>query len=254
MKDVDPIHTPCKECVFAEYTNITQTGCALNYIERYKNNNTEILEAYDNDKEFYIINSKKCIGYRENKWFNQFNISAEDSIEDKIHKFNESNSLDFTLIINLKNLTFIDLIDIFDQMSKLELKPKKLILIRFPDPSLEFAYANILALIEKFNLNIQWRIQGMVDDSVTEKEVLQTTITSNSGYRFAFYLNKLNNDLDTMIKIINKKIHEDLGAIKIVSNEDRSLICFSRAVYLYSAHHNIDFLDNEEAYEFYNSW
>ena len=56
METIKPIHTPCKDCTFAIYEGKTQNGCHLNLLEKYKNKNLEILEAYDEQKEFYIIN------------------------------------------------------------------------------------------------------------------------------------------------------------------------------------------------------
>ena len=84
MSIIHAIHTPCKNCVFAKYEENTQTGCELDYIEKYKNLESEILEVYDNDKEFYVINDKKCLGYREPKWFEQLSMS-DSSMEEKIN-------------------------------------------------------------------------------------------------------------------------------------------------------------------------
>ena len=33
MTKIDIIHTPCKDCIFAEYDGDTQTSCALNKLE-----------------------------------------------------------------------------------------------------------------------------------------------------------------------------------------------------------------------------
>lgn len=93
---INTIHTPCKSCVFAKYDNNTQNGCELNYLDKYRTKNASILEAYDDEKEFYIINGKKCMGYRENKWFKQFNLENSD-IESKIKIYKEKNYLDYIL-------------------------------------------------------------------------------------------------------------------------------------------------------------
>ncbi|NCA30639.1 MAG: hypothetical protein EBS93_07975, partial [Chitinophagia bacterium] len=122
-EQINKIHTPCKDCVFAKYQDNTQIGCELDYISKYKSKNIEILEAYDNNKEFYIINGKKCIGYRENKWFDQFDLK-DNSIEDKIKKFHELNSLDYLLVIDLKKINLEELEDILGQINTLEIKPK----------------------------------------------------------------------------------------------------------------------------------
>lgn len=47
------LYTSCKDCKFAIYNEATQTGCQADQIERFGEEN--ILEAYDEDKEFYVI-------------------------------------------------------------------------------------------------------------------------------------------------------------------------------------------------------
>ena len=130
MPEINPIHTPCKQCVFAKYENITQTDCFLNYIDKYKTNEVEILEAYDEEKEFYIINGKKCIGYRENKWF--ANIGMENaSIEEKIQEFNRKNYLHYLLVLNLDNYSYENFEHLKNQIANISIKPSKIIFIRY---------------------------------------------------------------------------------------------------------------------------
>lgn len=101
MSSISQIHTSCKNCVFSIYSDITQTGCALNFLSKYKEKNTEILEAYDEQKEFYIINNKKCLGYREDGWFKQFDMVGSTT-DEKIKKFKETNYIDYLMLIDLK--------------------------------------------------------------------------------------------------------------------------------------------------------
>lgn len=57
MKD-----TSCKLCHFAKYEGITQTGCMLGRIDKFRNH-SEVIEAYDHDKEFYVIKDRLCNTY-----------------------------------------------------------------------------------------------------------------------------------------------------------------------------------------------
>lgn len=57
------LNTSCKECVLAIYEGKTQTGCVANRIEKFKD---DVIEAYDDEKEFYVIN-RLCNFYREDK-------------------------------------------------------------------------------------------------------------------------------------------------------------------------------------------
>src|SRR5690554_4248051 len=63
-----PVQTPCKNCVFAEYEDITQIGCSAGQLDKFRQNNIEIIEAYDHEKEFYVINGKMCQMSRSASW------------------------------------------------------------------------------------------------------------------------------------------------------------------------------------------
>ena len=56
-KQLDRIaETSCKDCKFAIYEGKTQTGCEAGRAEIYMEKGMA-LEAYDKDKEFYVINT-----------------------------------------------------------------------------------------------------------------------------------------------------------------------------------------------------
>lgn len=80
--------TPCKECVFAVYDGITQTNCKFDLIQRYKNRDINIIEAYDEDKEFYVVD-RQCMYQRSRNWphlkesFDTQKLKIEDEIKIK---------------------------------------------------------------------------------------------------------------------------------------------------------------------------
>ena len=79
-------HTSCKECIFAVYNELTQIGCDLDRIEEYKAKGSNIvLEAYDGEKEFFIINNNKCKCFR-NKYYaiNRPNENHKESVLQEI--------------------------------------------------------------------------------------------------------------------------------------------------------------------------
>ena len=45
--------TSCKDCVFAEYSDDTQTGCEAKRLQLL-----ETVECYDNEKEFFVVGNK----------------------------------------------------------------------------------------------------------------------------------------------------------------------------------------------------
>ena len=247
--NINTIHTPCKNCVFALYEDKTQTGCGLNYISKYKeHDNVQILEAYDNEKEFYIINNKKCIGYREPKWFNQFDM-VNASLEEKIQKYKETNSLQYLLVIELKNINIDQFSSLCYQIANLAIKPQKIIFIRHIDEKLSFPYDSIKNIFEQTKLGIPWRIQTMIDAEWSYHDTLHNIITINAKYRFICAINEYSEDLNNILSMGNSIVHEDLDQFVVLTNNEKTCILFSSLVYRYSIMHDkTNILSNADSY------
>lgn len=251
MTQIDIIHTPCRKCVFAQYKNNTQTGCALNYIQAYKNiDGIEILEVYDDEKEFFVVNKKKCIGYREESWFKKFDNA--NTLQDKIKIYNDHNHIDYLLTINLNNLSRKDIEILFNQINRLSIKPSQLILVRYPkrlEDSEDYPYEWIKSLIDNSDIDFKWRIQTVVDSTVTYSMMLNNIVSVNKKYRFVVSIDQFNNDLSSVIDYANDMVYKQLKTFIVIANKNLSTIIFPSAVYRYSLfmeNHNI--LENRDNY------
>lgn len=244
-EQINKIHTPCKECVFAKYQDNTQIDCALNYISKYKTKDIEVLEAYDDHKEFYIINGKKCIGYRENKWFDKFDLK-DSSIEDKIKKFHELNALDYLLVLDLKNISLEELKNLLEQISTLSIKPQKLIIVRYADNT-KFPYDTLKNLLDKHIKGYKWKIQTILDQLLAYNNIIKNIVSLNSN-RFIVSITQANEDIEHIIKHTNRVVHHDLDQFNIISNQSKSCIIFSRSSYAFETFNGINLLDNELNY------
>ena len=66
---IERIHTVCKKCCFSIDEEKTQVGCSLGMIDRFKSINPDcVVPAYDNEKEFFIINGRTCLYCRDHNW------------------------------------------------------------------------------------------------------------------------------------------------------------------------------------------
>jgi hypothetical protein len=248
MSTIETIHTPCKGCSFAVYNHNTQIDCGLGYIEKYKIQNIEVLEAYDEDKEFYVINGKKCIGYREDRWFAKWDM-INPTMEEKVAKYKETNFLQYAVVINLKDLSFDQLQDLCKQISSCDVKPQKIIFIRYRDENLSFGYDIISNLLKDNNVGCSWRIQTMLDDTLSHKDILHIIAQNNVKNRFIVSITNYLHNLSEMIISVNKKIHEDLEQMIICSNKEKSCLIYSSAVYRFAIVHGNNILNNEQSYE-----
>jgi len=250
--NIHPLHTSCKNCVFATYEeNRTQTGCALSYLEIYRAQKTEILEVYDANSEFYVINEKKCPGYRENSWFMQYGLE-NSSVEDKLNKFYEMNKINYLLVINFNLLgASEDTLAILEQiLSGLTIHPQKIVFITSGEPREITSYKNLNQLMVKAKINCTWRMQGMVDDTISNEEILHSIVNLNKPYRFICSLQKIPTDLNHLLHTANEIVYKKLEQFNVLTDGSGSCILFSGGVYRFSlAENHIDILSDPSIFQ-----
>lgn len=230
---INPIHTPCKSCVFAEYDNNTQNDCHLNLIEKYKSKNIEVLEVYDNDKEFYVINGRKCFGYRENSWFDKRNLSNL-SLEDKIAHFKKNHFIHYLLLVDLQKFdTDQGLDNLKDQLASLSIKPRKIIMIRHQNDNKKYGFETLKHILEESNLGCKWRIQTALDNKPFLDHIHECS-NLNKKYRFVCCMSEPCRNLNHVIVKANDMIYNELNIFTVLANQDRSITLFSAPNYRYS--------------------
>lgn len=99
--DANQYETACKNCLFAEYEGDTQTGCAAGRIKKYQDNHM-VIEAYDNEKEFFVIKGI-CNLVRQDSW-NDGKADVSKALEEIKPKF--------SIIIDGNNLSDSSIADI----------------------------------------------------------------------------------------------------------------------------------------------
>jgi len=127
---VKQIHTSCQDCCFAIYENNTQIDCSLALLDLYRNKQTEILGAYNNEKEnseFFIINNRKCYFKRNKEWADSFNFDPmSESAVDKV--FDETKITYMAIIIADNNIEDIELT--IKCILALKIQPSFIVVIR----------------------------------------------------------------------------------------------------------------------------
>jgi len=243
MTNIPAIHTACKKCVFAVYEDITQTECYLGYISKYRDKNISILEAYDDEKEFYVISDKKCPGYRENSWFK----NADLTIQQKAEQILKNNHINYLMVINLKDIEVSDFHNTINDILQLDFKPSKIIIVRHTDDHKKFPFDVLKSSLDK--LNILWKIQTMIDKDSLWGDILHGVSVTNSQYRFICGIIKYTKDISKIINKANSIIYDDLSTFNILSNNNRDVIIYAGSVYRYSNFHGYDILNDEKAYQ-----
>jgi len=88
------LKTSCKNCIFSIYEGDTQKDCQFDRINKFKSLD-KVIEAYDNEKEFYVINGL-CNLSRPLSW--------NGGVSDK-NKALEESSVNYKIYFNCEDLT-----------------------------------------------------------------------------------------------------------------------------------------------------
>jgi hypothetical protein len=244
MSEIAQIHTSCKDCVFAVYKKNTQTDCALDYMNKYKSKNVQVLEAYDEYKEFYILNNKKCIGYRENKWLKNNDLPTTVDLGTKIELYNKTNKIDYICVIDTKNLTFDQLQDIVEQIHK-DIPPMMLYIIRYNDNN-NFKYENLKGILD--NLKYPWKINTCLDET-SFGYFLDNITTFNKKSRFVLGITEYSAKIVDIINKANDIVHNQLDHFVVLGNKSKTVMMFSAYVYKYGKYIGKNIFDNIEHYD-----
>lgn len=229
---VEKIHTACKNCVFAVYDGITQTDCALGYLSTLRNNNKEILEAYDNEKEFFIVNNKKCIGYTEKKHLKKNNLDNA-SLDTIIAEFHNRNKLNYLLVIDTKTISFSDVRSILDNIKKLDVLPQKIIIIRYPDTNNIIDFDSIKAILD--SIKLPWKIMSSQEKDYDYLFFINQIVYTESKYKFIYSINGFTEakDINLLPSQANDIVHNKLDEFVFLKRKNANNFIFPVAIYKY---------------------
>lgn len=209
MSKIDKVHTSCKKCIFALYKDITQFGCKINKIDMWEGQDIRILEAFDEEKEFYIINKKKCPYKRVPKW------GAKYPKDEHIERVEAEVVLQYHAIV-IDNNNLEDINTTLTSLCKQEIKPKKITLIRlygnnvFP--------SNIVPLLQ--STGIKWQMNNVVDEELSIEEIIDSVIVFCKTPYYSIFFSDLK--LPEFTSNINKMVKEAIPFVLIKGNSEGS--------------------------------
>lgn len=149
---ISQIHTPCKLCIFANYNGASQTSCALNRLDLMKKHDIEILEVYDDEKEFFVINNAKCLYWRYTNW-----PYADKPLEEQKTQIVQETIVPHHAIVFANNNN-IDTVNTVRSLYNQTIKPCKITIVRKQD--CELLPSELAAMFS--DLDIPWRIENIM--------------------------------------------------------------------------------------------
>lgn len=230
--------TTCKDCIFAKYKNITQTKCTLGRIEEYKKHGIQVIEAYDEEKEFFVIKNKICMFKRLDDWTHKNKSKNEQIkiIKDKIFPY-------MVIIINEHN-DVSKVIKTLKSVYKQKFLPKYISVINKCETA--FNKNNDKKIIELFKANtIPWKLEGMTDPNIPEHKLEDYVVDFRPSYYYSVFYSGFEVPPTMFLKLRNKIIDENLQFSVILPNSQKQGRVVSTLVYkIYNGNkHNKSLVD-----------
>jgi len=155
-------HTSCHDCCFGVYDGIktnTQVDCALELIKHYKENGQEILEAYNDDIEFYIINGRRCYFKRTKEWYE--GLKEEDKLEHLSRVLKETRIKYMAVIY--ADYCYNDIEDTVNSIMSQTYPPSFIVIIRNYGCKIKPTLLNELLI----GTGTKWRVSNAQNESIT---------------------------------------------------------------------------------------
>lgn len=162
--------TVCKDCCFATWDDITQTGCQHLILNKYKKLGVNVLDCYDEDREFNVIKDRICPFKRSQQWLKRCQDTSSN-IHD-ILKFESRLQFHIVIFVDI-NHTLNDILTTLHSLENQKLTPVYVSIIReFNNPIHPLEITKLLQ-----GSIFPWRMQNPVEP-MTKYHALHIAIRS----------------------------------------------------------------------------
>lgn len=243
MTPINQKHTSCKNCFFAKYDNNTQVDCCVGLVDKYRESATvEVVEAYDHQKEFYVINNKKCMCYMEEDKI-QEDPELKDKTQEEAGEFirNNRRKLNYEIVVNTQDLSEEDIKLALEELKQVSVLPKMLRFILFPTSKVPLhRYQH---LVKESGADVVWRIQSMIEPEPYDIVLHNTSFTTKSKYICS--LAGSPKDLHKMINLAQTKVYDNFETFTTITNGEKCYF-YNVAVYIVAIQKKFDIIAETE--------
>ena len=195
---INKINTSCKDCIFAEYAGITQVTCTTGELDNMREHGIQILEAFDDEKEFYVINKTKCLYHRPKEW-----PLANTTLEKQVEHILKCIRIVYEVII-IANDSLEDIQTTIDSALSQTLPPKQITIIR--KHTCKILPSQLYNICK--NLPVKWKVENCIRTSPDDIELLDMVIPFSTNPICAMFYAGFEIPLTTFEQI-NYAIHEE---------------------------------------------
>lgn len=166
--------TSCKDCIFAKYDGNTQVGCFIGRIDIYQAQNS-VVEAYDNDKEFYVVEGRICNSCRNQEWLKKYpSLCYTGRYQDIANHVRLEVALQFHLVVIAEH-SVEDVQKSIDSVISDSYELKEITVIRKLGSQIRPAHLKVYL----DSLNIKWNINSITNPELDERLSIDDAVKSS---------------------------------------------------------------------------
>lgn len=236
-------HTVCVDCIFAQYKDMSQYGCALGKLEVFeKAEDVKVMEAEDETREFYLILGSYCFWSRTQSWANKLERYTYDQLRQKAL---DDTRLEYDAIIYVDDQGMEEVINSVNNILMFERRPDKILVVNLSTK------INIDRLVAWMNIvctqaNQKFTVKDIVDKTETVWAAIHRS--SRECKTMFLYIAEAGKTIDTdAMEKIHKKLFEEIKEFAVVKFDYNACLCLS------SAYERVGIYDVNFLSELYNT-
>lgn len=214
MTEVSSISTICKNCLFAIYDGKTQIGCNFNRTETIdKHPSYDLIEAEDEDKEFYILNNHICPYQRTDNWKHANDTDIISRVKEEVH-------MPWAAILFYRHNGIEHVEERIKELKSQSILPKVVTLVIDPQDIDPDDFRSLHQMMDD-NFSI-WYLQRVLQEDFPDRFTGDLCFDKMKKHRFMFYSYFESTkpiDLDYYDKI-HKYVIDDLNFYGMIKNMD----------------------------------
>lgn len=224
MSQTNNNDTVCIDCCFAEWNKekTTQTGCSRGMLEKFEKAGSDVLECYNGDYEFNVIQGRKCPYKRHAMWHQHF--EERGGVEARLK---EETKLPYSAVI-FSNGNLDDIEKTVRSLDQQELKPIHITIIQ--PKNLFIIPGDIADVVDQFS--IPWKVTNELVEKVKGATVWHTVKTVKKAQYVSIFTAGYEVPSD-FYSNLNRFVIEDLNMFAAILPEDEQGLTIPYTVYEY---------------------
>lgn len=185
--EISATSTSCLHCAFATFNDKTQIGCMAEQLDKFRKNNIEVLEVFNEDgDEFFMIKDKICCYHRPKEMVEQ--VLDKTTHEEILQSIKKRLIISYQAIVFFRTEDSVE--DLNDRLAELQSQKTKPNVVTIIDRShsVDPREGRIIKLLNNDYSFNYWRVQTASAIDQEDNDLIDLCYDNTKTYKYFFYI------------------------------------------------------------------